>query len=136
MSIRFYDHTADIQFKVNETSLEKLLESSCKALFDVIAKTKELKKNKQVKIKVKVKQNDELIVRLLSELLTLHQTEELFFKEFKVQKTDGKTFVEGIAYGEEMTPEKGRTDVKAVTFHEFKFSKNNEKYSCTIILDI
>ncbi|VVB71433.1 Protein archease [uncultured archaeon] len=136
MTIRFYDHTADIKFRVTETSFNTLLENASKAMFSVIAKTRTLKEDKQVKIKVKVKKNDELIIRLLSELLTLHQTKELFFKRLKIIKTDKKTFVEAIAYGEKMTPQKGRIDVKAVTFHEFNFSKKDKKLSCTIILDI
>lgn len=136
MTIRFYKHTADLKYIVSEKTFKKLLENSAKAMFNVIAKEKLLKEKKQFKVKIRVKKNDELIVRLLSELLALHQSKEFFFKTFKVLKTDEKTFIDGIVKGEVMTPEKGRIDVKAVTFHEFKFTKNKKGYSTTIILDI
>ena len=48
---------------------------------------------------------------------------------------DGK-FLKAKCYGEPITPEKGETVVKAVTYYKYKFEKTKQGYKVRVSLDI
>ena len=62
-------------------------------------------------------------------------TDEMFLSKFEITEIDDK-HVKAVCYGEEISPEKSGTVVKAVTYHNFKFEKTKEGYKATISFDI
>ena len=73
----------------------------------------------------------------LKELLFIFETQHLVLSEFKIQSLTSKTLVAEVG-GEQLDPTKhalGR-EVKAVTMHQFKFGRDQDRYLAEVILDI
>ncbi|MBI5229215.1 archease [Candidatus Micrarchaeota archaeon] len=135
----FLEHKADVLYKAYGRSFEEALENAALALFNTIAKVEKLKKNKRIEIEERAKIPEELVAFVLSDLLSQAEINELFLKEFEVKefsKKGGKIWLKGLAYGEEMTPDKGKTYVKAVTLHETKVEEKEGKWMIRVLLDI
>jgi SHS2 domain-containing protein len=118
---RFLEHTADAYVEATGNSLEEAFTYAAKALFELMTDT--------TKIEAKVRKviSDEgidlknALYRWLEDLLILHDSEGLVFKDFRVRFTElndrAVRFV-GEAWGEIFNPKKHevRTEVKAVTY--------------------
>jgi SHS2 domain-containing protein len=77
------------------------------------------------------------MVDWLSELLYLHEVENLLFKEFKVESI-GKDGLHGLAKGEPF--QEGvhviKTEVKAVTYHGIEVRQDKDGWRARIIFDL
>ncbi len=135
----FLEHTADVLVEASGFSFEEALENAALAMFSTIASTEELGELDSIEIEERGESLEELAAFTLSSLLAEAQAEELFLKKFKVEefkKLDGGFFVKGKAWGEEMSAEKGKTDVKAVTHHECKVWQEGSTWKLRVLLDI
>jgi SHS2 domain-containing protein len=59
----------------------------------------------------------------------------MFFSKFDIKKISENSLTAEI-WGEPISPEKGETVVKAVTYYKFKLEKIKDRYKATISLDI
>ncbi len=136
------EHKADVLFEASGASFERALEAAAQALFDTIAKTKQLKEKKKVKVRETARRLDELVVFTLGRLLSESDAGEVFFKRFKVTKFGENKegfIVEGVACGEKEKPELGGTVVKAVTFGELRVAKPSrasKEWRIRVLLDV
>ena len=136
---RFLEHTADILYEAYGGSFEEALENAALALFDIIADTGNLKTTQTVTLNQKGTTLDELVVVVLSDLVSQRDARGLFFKSFKVtdlKKLHNAYRLTGIAFGFPMSPERGLMDVKAVTHHETKAFEENGRWTVRVLLDI
>ena len=131
------DLTSDVMFESYGKTIEELLENSALALFDVISDLKSLKPKDKIEFEFEGRNIEELLYNFLSYLLAESEISELFLCKFNVKVEESKNGLKGkvIAYGEEITPEKGGTVVKAVTNYKFKVEKK-DIYKATIVCDI
>ncbi|MCX6767160.1 MAG: archease [Candidatus Micrarchaeota archaeon] len=138
---RFLEHTADALFEAYGVSFEDALRNAAAAMFSTIADTDRLGVKETVKVTESAPTLEELSTRVLADLLTKSQIRGVFLKEFVAdafQMTPFRGyFIRGRAFGSKMSPELGRTDVKAVTYHETKVSKDvRGKWVIRMLLDI
>ena len=139
MEYEFLEHTSDALFRSHGKTYEKALENAAKAMFEVICDSEKVGKEKQVGVLVRARGLEELTVSVLGELLSGMQINELFLNAFKVtefKKNEGKCFVKGTAFGSSASVELGRTDVKAVTYHELEVKKEKNEWVIQVLLDI
>jgi len=131
------DHTADIGIIVYGEDLKALFENAGKAFFHLITDLRKVRHRTERKIVVKGESLDRLIVDWLSELLYLHDVENLLFKEFEVESV-GEDGLKAIAKGEPF--QEGvhaiKTEVKAVTYHQLEVRKKNGGWRAQVILDL
>ena len=59
----------------------------------------------------------------------------MFFSKFEIEELE-KNKIKAVAYGEPITPEKGETVVKAVTYHKFRLEETKDGLMATVSLDI
>ena len=59
----------------------------------------------------------------------------MFFSKFNITKLE-KDRLEAEISGEDMTPKKGETVVKAVTYFNYELEKDKKGYKATVVLDI
>jgi len=59
----------------------------------------------------------------------------MFFSKFSIKSLEDNSLVAEIS-GEPVSPEKGETVVKAVTYHKFQLEEKDGKYKATVSLDI
>ncbi len=138
---RFLEHTADVLFEAYGVSFEDALRNAAAAMFSVIADTEKLGVKEAVQVAESAATLEELATFVLSDLLTKSQVREVFLKEFVVdsfQMTPLRGyFLKGRGFGSKMSPEAGRTDVKAVTHHGTKVSRDAKgRWVVRILLDI
>ena len=140
MKYKFIDHTADVMFEVKAKTLKEIFENAALATFEVQVDLKRVKRI--VKKKIKLKSNDiqDLFFDFLEELIYLKDAKYLVFNKFKtnLKEKNGEFLFECVAEGEKINPKKHglKTDVKAVTLHEFYLKKVKNGYKARVLLDI
>jgi SHS2 domain-containing protein len=131
------DHTADIGIIIHGENLKALFENAGEAFFHLITDLKKVNRRVERNVKIKGESLDRLMVDWLSELLYLHDVENLLFKEFKVDSVgeDGlKATVKGEPFQEGVHAIK--TEVKAVTYHQIEVRQENGGWRAQVILDL
>ena len=131
------DLTSDVMFKAYGKTLEELVENSGFALFSVMCDIEKVKSKKPVVIEVSGENEEKLIHNWLSELLTQHEIENMFFSKFEVLdlKKNNEYKLKVKVSGDEIKNKLVLTVVKAVTYHKFSVEKKN-KWIATVVLDI
>lgn len=131
------DHTADIGLIVYGDDLKSLFENAGEAFFHLITDLRRLRSRIERKINIKAETLERLMVDWLSELLYLHEVENLLFKEFKI-KSIGEDGLEAVIRGESF--QEGihviKTEVKAVTYHQIEVKQKEGQWRAQIILDL
>ena len=131
------DHTADIGLVVYGEDLKALFENAGEAFFYLITDLRKVRRRIERRIDIGGESLDRLMVDWLSQLLYLHDVENLLFREFKVESV-GKEGLEAIVRGEPFR--KGvhviKTGVKAVTYHRIEVRQENGRWRAQIIFDL
>ena len=134
---KILDHTADIGFIVYGEDLRKLFENAGKAFFHLITDLRRVRPRTERRIEIEEESLDRLMVDWLSELLYLHEVENLLFKEFIVESV-GEHGLKAVAKGEPF--QEGvhviKTEVKAVTYHQIAVREENGNWRAQIIFDL
>lgn len=131
------DLKSDVLFKAYGKTLEELFSNAALALFSVICQIDEIEHAELREVEAKGEDAKDLMFNWLQKLIGMVDTDNLFFSEFKVLeiREDG-TYLKARCRGEFMTPEKGRTVVKAVTYYKYELRKTMEGYTVRVSLDI
>jgi SHS2 domain-containing protein len=131
------DHTADIGIIVHGETLKALFENAGEAFFHLITDLRKVKLRIERRVNIEGESLDRLMVDWLSELLYLHDVENLLFRGFKVDSVgeDGlKAIVKGELFQEGVHVIK--TEVKAVTYHQIEVRQENKGWRAQVILDL
>ena len=131
------DHTADIGIIVHGENLKTLYENAGEAFFHLITDLRKVKRRVERRVNIEGESLDRLMVDWLSELLYLHDVENLLFKEFNVESVgeDGlKATVKGEPFQDGVHVIK--TEVKAVTYHQIEVRQETGGWRAQIILDL
>jgi SHS2 domain-containing protein len=133
----FIDHTADIGLVIYGEDLKALFENAGEAFFYLITDLKKVKLRTERRIEIGKEDLERLMVDWLTELLYLHEVENLLFKKFEVEyigehglraRAKGQPFQEGVHVI--------KTQVKGVTYHQIEVGKENEGWRARIIFDL
>jgi SHS2 domain-containing protein len=131
------DHTADIGLVVYGEDLKSLFENAGEAFFHLITDLKKVRRRIERRIHIDGESLERLMVDWLSELLYLHDVENLLFKGFKIESV-GEDGLRGIVKGERF--QEGvhviKTEVKAVTYHQIQVKKEDGGWKARVIFDL
>ncbi len=131
------DHTADIGIIVYGENLKGLFENAGEAFFHLITDLRKVKGRIERRVNIGAESLDRLMVDWLSELLYLHDVENLLFNGFNVDSIgeDGlKAAVKGEPFQEGVHVIK--TEVKAVTYHQIEVRQEDRGWRAQVILDL
>jgi len=131
------DHTADIGIIVYGEDLKSLFQNAGEAFFHLITDLKKVRLRTERKIEIGGESLERLMVDWLSELLYLHEVENLLFKRFNVESVGEEGLrakVKGEVFQEEVHVIK--TGVKAVTYHQIEVRQEKEGWRARIIFDL
>jgi SHS2 domain-containing protein len=132
-----WDHTADVGIIVHGENLKALFENAGEAFFHLITDLRKVRRRIERRVNIRAESLDRLMVDWLSELLYLHDVENLLFKGFKVDSVgeDGlKAVVKGEPFQEGVHVIKA--EVKAVTYHQIEVRQKNRGWRARVILDL
>ena len=137
MPYEILDHTADICIRVTGESMRGLIRNASLAMMDQITDRDKVEGSISESIEVSGDTKEEILVRLLSEILYLHETNRIVFKDARVVMHN-ETKLAAELTGEKYEPSKHEllNDIKAVTYHGLKVSKVNDKFTADIVFDI
>jgi SHS2 domain-containing protein len=131
------NHTADIGIIVHGKNLKALFENAGEAFFRLITDLRKVRRRIERRVNIRGESLDRLMVDWLSELLYLHDVENLLFKGFEIDSVseDGlKAIVKGEPFQEGVHVIK--TEVKAVTYHQIEVRRENRGWRARVILDL
>jgi SHS2 domain-containing protein len=131
------DHTADIGIIVHGENLKALFENAGEAFFHLITDLRKVRRRTERRIDIGGESLDRLMVDWLSELLYLHDVENLLFKGFKVESV-GEDGLRAVVKGEPF--QEGvhviKTGVKAVTYHQIEVRQEDGSWRAQVIFDL
>ncbi len=134
----FKDHTADIIARAYGATLEEAFGSAARAMFHVITGGAEIGRSQQLEFEVESIDVEGVLVGFLSDLIVLHETENIVLGEFEVT-LDGNR-LKAICYGEPFDFGKHGegTPVKGVSYHmmEIEPGGNGEPAHVQVLFDI
>jgi len=131
------DHTADIGLVIYGENLKALFGNAGEAFFRLITDLRKVRRRIERRINIGGESLDRLMVDWLSELLYLHDVENLLFKGFKVESV-GKDGLKAIVKGEPFREGVHviKTEVKAVTYHRIEVRQEKGRWRAQVILDL
>lgn len=137
---RYLEHTADVLYEVEASSLEELFADAGKALSNTMIELDSVKKTGEYEIKLENESIEGLLHDFLDNELILIQTDLVAFNDFKVSilEKNKKFFLQAKCFGEKIDKAKHeiKTDIKAVTWEYFKAWKEKNKWKCKVLLDV
>lgn len=136
MSYKILDHTADLCIRVTGTGLPDFLRNAALAMMELITDREGVDPSIKVSIEVTGETTEEVVVRLLSEILYLHETSKLVFKDIKVEVLKNKVAAELKCENYNARKHELNYDIKAVTYHGLNVEKVNNEFTADIVLDI
>ncbi|MCJ7816436.1 MAG: archease [Candidatus Aenigmarchaeota archaeon] len=129
------DLTSDVMFEAYGKSLRDVFANAAEAMFTVICHIKKVKPKKALLIEAEAESVGKLMIAWLQELIAAVDTEGMFFSKFQVVEISEKR-IKAKCWGEPVSPEKGETVVKAVTYYKYLFEKTKEGFKTRVALDI
>ena len=130
------EHTADVGIRVRAKDLKELFIKTALSMFDIIAEPKaEAGVSKEIEIKLKTDDLEELFVTWLNELLSLSATKELIFSGFQIKKIT-KNNLDAIAAGQDINNYRMNAEIKAATYHELILKRSDAGWLAEVIFDV
>lgn len=129
-----FAHTADVGVNAYGKNLNELFENAAAGMFSLITDLGKVRKVGEYEVKLRAATHKELMVDWLSELLYLHETQSLLFKEFDVSVK--KNGLGAKVWGEVIDRKRHHLHmvVKAVTYHMIEVDA--KKGIAKVIFDI
>jgi SHS2 domain-containing protein len=136
-SFREIEHTADLGIEVTASSLAGLFSTAGEALFAFIADPKNLEAREAIAVAASGDCPEELLHAWLCELLAQFNLIGFVGARCEVEKITRER-VEGIVTGEKLELKRHRfyTEIKGVTYHDFKVWQEAGAWHARVIFDV
>ena len=136
-SFREIEHTADLGIEVTASSLAGLFSTAGEALFALIADPKNLEAREAIPVAAGGDGPEELLHAWLRELLAQFNLTGFVAARCEVRKITRER-VEGIVTGEKLDLKRHcfYTEIKGVTYHDFRVWEENGSWRARVIFDV
>jgi len=135
-----FEHKADVGVRGSGKSLNEAFAECARAMFSVMVGLDEVEPKQKIKVNVKARNKEELLLEWLNELLYQSSSKEMVFSEFKpeIEEVKGEFELKGFIFGELAEQEKHdfRTEVKGATFSGLKVIEEQGKFTAECIVDV
>lgn len=132
------EHTADVGVEIYGDSFEELLRNAMFALFDTIADVSTVVRPECVRsVEVSGRDDESLLMNWLRELLFLFAVEEELYSDVDIHSLcDGE--LRATVRGEKLDLDRHhfKTELKAVTYHQFHLEQAEGKWLARVIFDV
>jgi SHS2 domain-containing protein len=134
---REIEHTADLGIEVTAPDLSALFASAAEALYALIADSATIENREVITVSATGDGAEELLHAWLCELLALFNVQGFVGKRCEIASiTDGR--VEGQVTGEKLDLKRHafHTEIKGVTYHDFKVWQEDGMWHARVIFDV
>jgi len=131
------EHTADALVRARGDSLAELLVGCAEGMNSVLLGEGAIRAERSVPVELEAADAEELVYAWLRELLFLFSAEGLVFGRFEFAEATPMR-VRAIAHGEAFDPARhhGGTEIKAVTYHQFRVEQGAGGWVAEVLFDI
>jgi len=135
MSYEFLEHTADVKFRAEGSTIEEMYSSATDALNETIRGEIKILEQGEKSFIVEGKDMEGLLYNFLEEFLVLLDSEDFLVSKIKslVVKKDK---ISCVVVGDKTDNYKFTNDVKAVTYSDMVVKEENGKFICEVVLDV
>lgn len=132
-----FEHTADIGIHIFGGDLVELFSNAAFALYDCMVATEGIGLREQRDIALNAENVEDLLHNWLNEHLYLFSASSLILPHIVVHAVSPTT-IQATAHGELYDPGKNRlkTEIKAVTYHQFSVAQTSDTWSAKVIFDV
>jgi len=136
MEFEVLAHVSETGIRAYGKNIEESFENAAKAMFSIITEPGKVSPDQEVKINISAKNNSELLVDWLNELLFYFDSKGFLFSEFDLHIKDGELV--GIASGEIYEAQKHplKTQIKATTYYNLEVEEENGKSWVQVYFDV
>jgi SHS2 domain-containing protein len=129
----FKEHTADIIARAYGATIEEAFANAARAMFDIITGGSEIKAVDKHEFTVESIDLEGLLVGFLSQLIVLHETENVVLARFVVSLQDER-HLHTVCLGEPFDPTRhgGGSPVKGVSYHMMEIEKGGQGRPCHV----
>ncbi len=137
MATREIEHTADLGLEVEGPDLPTLFSSGGQALYGILVDINGVRSKEEVVVLATGEGWEELFHAWLRELLAQFNLNGFVGKECEI-KSLREDRVEGLLRGERLDLKRHRfyTEIKGVTYHEFRVWNENDRWCARVIFDV
>lgn len=134
---RFFDHTGDIGVEIEAPDLKGVFVEAGRALFEAIADTANVRPVVERTVEISGESVAELLNRFLASLLVTFDEERLLLPHIGILELTA-TRIRATARGERFDDARheGRTELKAVTWHELEVGEKDGAWRARIVFDV
>jgi SHS2 domain-containing protein len=136
-SFEILEHPSDLGIEARGSSLAEAFQNAAIGLMSVILDISTVEPHDLRKINIEASDNDQLLVKWLSEILYLYDGQDFVCKEFHVHEFSSGS-LQATVRGEVFSTSKHTTriDVKAVTYHQLCVRQDTKGGLVRVFLDI
>jgi len=137
MTYKFLEHTADIKFVSEGSSLEEAFIEAAKALKETICGNIIILEQEIKEIEIKGNNMENLLYNFLEEFIVLLDSEGFLISTIKEITIDKASFIlKAKIIGDKVNNYKFTNDVKAVTYNEMFVKEIGGKWKTQVVLDV
>ena len=136
-SFREIEHTADLGIEVTAPDLSGLFATAGEALFSLIADPKSIESREEISVTASGDGTEELLHAWLRELLAEFNLKGFVGTRCEIARITNNS-VDGKIKGERLDLKRHRfyTEIKGVTYHDFKVLEKDGSWRARVIFDV
>lgn len=132
---------SDCAFYAYGKDVAELIVNACQATTEAMVNREKIEPKAEKTFEIETDSLENLLYLALGEVIYLKDAEQLVFRDFEITRLEEKPKAFSLSMkmkGEKINHDKheSHSDVKAVTYHQFKITKTHEGYRASVILDI
>jgi len=133
---REIEHTADVGFVLTAPDLPVALERAAAAMFDLVSDVERVGDSFERRVVVRGTDLENLLVRWLTELLFIAESERVLLSRFTVRRLEGFELEADVA-GEPLDRAKHevRVEIKAATYHDIMIEETRSGWAVRVVFD-
>lgn len=141
MEYKYLEHIADLKFEAKGKNLKEAFTNAAKAMFNSMVELKQIEPKIEEILEINSESLESLLFDWLSELLRVHDTNDLIFSEFTIQsirRTESGWYLKAKFKGEKIDTKKHdiETQIKAMTYNDLKIEKTSKGFTLIVVMDI
>lgn len=137
---KYLEHTADAKFVARGRTREDVFMNSTYAMFNLLTDIKKIRPKTSVKIFLKSKTIENLLIDFLNELLFLLEVKNFVAAmkghSIKITLRPGEAEIKGRIKGDDIKKYEHHGHIKSATYNELSFKKIPYAYRAQIVVDI
>lgn len=133
---KILEHTADVGIEARGKTLKEAFENAASGMLSIMIDSEKVAEKESYSLKTKGRDEKELLVAFLSELLYKYEVDDILPKRVNISLLTDKE-LRAKVYGEKIDLKKHTIDtqIKAVTYHQLAIEKN-KNWKIRVIFDI